>query len=184
MKTLLAVMLLSALSFGQTSATEDAEALEAQYKTCAKHYIPADKCTPEIYRQLKEKDNAPLDPTSAAALKAIKAYQAALKNPDSLQLRTAYVTEKGNICLEIGAQNSRGGMSVSRVVYTAKGKWLDQGGVLGSNSADLERMKGSGYTADRWPNYCYKMKAFGGEGDMFPGTDVTDKVKQALKAEK
>ena len=38
--------------------TQDAAALEAQYRTCAKHYIPADKCTPEIYRQLKEKDNA------------------------------------------------------------------------------------------------------------------------------
>jgi hypothetical protein len=37
-----------------------AAALEAQYRTCAKHYIPADKCTPEIYRQLKEKDNAAL----------------------------------------------------------------------------------------------------------------------------
>lgn len=30
-----------------------------------KHHIPADKCTPEIYQQLKAKDNAPLDPTSA-----------------------------------------------------------------------------------------------------------------------
>jgi hypothetical protein len=38
---------------------QDATALEEQYKTCAKHYIPADKCTPEIYQQLKEKDNAP-----------------------------------------------------------------------------------------------------------------------------
>jgi hypothetical protein len=38
---------------------EDASALEAQYKTCAKHYIPGDKCTPEIYQQLKDKDNAP-----------------------------------------------------------------------------------------------------------------------------
>jgi hypothetical protein len=34
--SLLAVLLLSALSFGQTTATQDAEALEAQYKTCAK----------------------------------------------------------------------------------------------------------------------------------------------------
>lgn len=39
---------------------QDASALEAQYKTCAKHYIPADKCTPEIYQQLKAKENAPV----------------------------------------------------------------------------------------------------------------------------
>ena len=39
---------------------QDATALEAQYRMCAKHYIPADKCTPDIYRQLKDKDNAAL----------------------------------------------------------------------------------------------------------------------------
>ena len=37
MRTLLAVLFLSALSLGQTSTAENAEALEAQYKTCAKH---------------------------------------------------------------------------------------------------------------------------------------------------
>lgn len=182
--TLLMVLFLSTLSFGQATAPQDAETLEAQYKTCAKHYIPADKCTPEIYAQLKAKDNAPLDPTSAAALKAVKEYQAALKNPDSMQFRTAYVTEKGDTCLEVGSQNGAGGMSVSRVVRTSKGKWLDESGALGANSADLERMRGSGYHVDRWPNFCYKMKFGGGQGNMFPGTDVTDKVKQALKAEK
>ena len=104
---------------------EDAAALEAQYKTCSKHYIPADKCTPEIYQQLKDKDNAPLDPAAASALKAVKDYQTRLKNPTSMQVRTAYVTEKSDICLEIGGQNGAGGMSVSRVVLTRKGKWLD-----------------------------------------------------------
>jgi hypothetical protein len=56
-KTLLAVLLLSALSFGQTS-TQDAGALEARYGTCDKHHIPSDKCTVDIYRQLVKKDNA------------------------------------------------------------------------------------------------------------------------------
>src|SRR6266851_1201413 len=108
MKTLLAV-LLCALSFGQTTTTQDAEALEAQYKTCAKHFIPADKCTPEIYQQLKAKDNAPLDPVAATALSPIKVYQSRLKNPESMQVQRAYVTDQGAVCLEIGAQNGLGG---------------------------------------------------------------------------
>lgn len=58
-----------------TAQTQDASALEAQYKTCAKHYIPAEKCTPEIYQQLKAKDQAPLDPKAAAALSAVKEYR-------------------------------------------------------------------------------------------------------------
>src|ERR1039457_85959 len=141
-------MLLSAPSFGQTTSAQDATELEVQYGTCAKHHIPADKCTAEIYQQLKAKDNAPLDANTTAALKAIKEYQSALKNPDSMQVRTVYVTERGDVCLEIGAQNGAGGISVSRIVYTSKGRWLDEGGVLGANSADLQRMSGSGYTVD------------------------------------
>src|SRR5207245_1579047 len=61
MRALLAVLLLSTLSvfsYGQTTAAQDATELEEQYKTCAKHSIPSDKCTPEIYQQLKAKDNA------------------------------------------------------------------------------------------------------------------------------
>src|SRR5437870_843699 len=84
---------------------QDATALEAQYKTCAKHYIPAEKCTPEIYRQLKAKDDAPLDSNTSAALKAVREYQKRLKNPDSMHIHTAYVTDKGNVCLELGGQN-------------------------------------------------------------------------------
>jgi len=57
MKTLLAVILLSALSFGQTSTQEDAGALEARYGTCEKHHIPSDKCTVAVYRQLEKKDS-------------------------------------------------------------------------------------------------------------------------------
>jgi hypothetical protein len=134
---LVTLLLCCGLLTAQPQADEDASALEARYKTCAKHYIPADKCMPEIYRQLKAKDNAPLDATVAAALKAIKEYQTRLKNPDSMQVHTAYVTDRGAICLEIAGQNAMGGLSVSRVVYLSptlthreKGKWLDEGDSL------------------------------------------------------
>jgi hypothetical protein len=191
MKTILAVLLLCALPFGQTTTTQDADALEAQYSTCEKHHIPADKCTPEIYQQLKAKDNAPLDPKTATVLQAVKEYQSRLKNPDSMQLRTAYLTDEGAVCLEIGAQNGRGGISVSRVVYVTpewkgakrlRGHWLDESGVGGSASADFQRDYGGGFEVDRWRGVCQKAKAFsGGGGDMKPGTDVTEKVNQALK---
>ena len=177
MKTLLAVMLLSALSFGQTTSAQDATELEAQYGTCAKHHIPADKCTAEIYQQLKARDNAPLDANTAAALKAVKEYQGRLKNPESMQVQTAYVTERGDVCLAIGGQNGMGGMSVSHVVYTSKGRWLDERGFGGG----LATHNSGSYEVDRWGGVCQKVKAFGGQGDMQPGTDVTEKVNQALK---
>ncbi len=187
MKPLLTIMLFAALSFAQ-----DAAELEAQYGTCEKHHIPADKCTPEIYRQLKAKDNVPLDPKTATVLQAVKEYQSRLKNPNSMQLRTAYLTDQGAVCLEVGAQNSTGGISVSRVVYVTpdftgakrlRGKWFDEGGVGGSASSDVQRMGGSGLVVDRWPGVCYKAKFAGGQGATFPGTDVTEKVNQALDRE-
>jgi hypothetical protein len=174
---IIAVILLSAVSFTQTTTTQDADALEAQYGTCAKHHIPAEKCMPEIYQRLKAKDNAPLDPKTASVLQALKVYQSRLKNPDSMQLRTAYLTDEGAACLEVGAQNGTGGVSVSRVVYVPpdwKGvkrlreHWLDEDGFSGSS--------------DRWPGICQKPRALAGTGgDMKPGTDVTDEVNQALK---
>ena len=177
MKTLLAVVFLSALSFGQTAPAQDATELEAQYGTCAKHHIPADKCTVKIYQQLKAKDNAPLDANTAAALKVVKEYQGRLKNPESMQVQTAYVTEKGHVCLVIGGQNGLGGMSVSRIVYTSKGRWLDERGFGGG----LAVHNSGSYEVDRWGGFCQKLKAFGRQGDMQPGTDVTERVNQALK---
>jgi len=156
------------------SQGQDASALEAQYKTCAKHYIPAEKCTPEIYQQLKDKDNAPLDPDTAAALRAAKEYQTKLKNPDSMQVHTAYVTEKGDVCLEIGGQNGMGGQTVSRVVYTSKGRWLDEGGFFGSWD---QQNRGTG-GVDRWLGVCTKGNF---HPKLVPGTDVTERVNQALK---
>jgi hypothetical protein len=185
-----AILLLGVSTVAQSAQQpqeEDATALEARYKMCAKHYIPAEKCTPEIYQQLKKKDDAPLDTQSATALKAVKEYRNRLKNPDSMQLHTAYVTNEGAVCLEIAGQNGMGGMSVSRVVYLTdawphrgKGKWMDEGGVIGAMSADHS----GNYQVDRWGGFCAKVKAFGGEGPLNPGTDVTEKVKEALKGSK
>jgi hypothetical protein len=128
---------------------------------------------------------APLDPTTAAVLKAIKEYQTRLKNPDSMQVHTAYVTERGAICLEIAGQNGMGGLSVSRVVYLSptlthreKGKWLDEGGFLGGMAAD----RSGGYQVDRWGKGCTKPPTpFHPNQKLYPGTDVTEKVKEALK---
>lgn len=183
MKPFLAVLLFASLSF-----TQDAAELEAQYGTCAKHHIPADKCTPEIYRQLKEKDNSPPDPATATALQAIREYQSRLKNPESMQVHTAYLTDQGALCLEIAGQNGLGGMSVSRIVYLTeswprhryRGKWMDEGGFMGAMAAENSGSR----TVDRWGGYCYKLKAFSRQGDMLPGTDLTEKVNQALSKTK
>ncbi len=52
MKTL-AIIILTLFAAAAPSLAQDADALEAQYGTCARHHIPADKCTPEVYAQLK-----------------------------------------------------------------------------------------------------------------------------------
>jgi hypothetical protein len=170
----------------QQNQPEDASALEARYKTCAKHYIPAEKCTREIYQQLKDKDEAPPDAKTAAALSAIKEYRRKLKNPESIQVQTAYVTDAGAVCLEIGGQNGMGGMSISRIVYCTpewtgakrlKGHWLDEGGMGGAAAREI----GGGYEVNRWGGPCTK-GAF--RAKLVPGTDVTEKVNQVLKAEK
>jgi hypothetical protein len=160
-----------AQSSAAPSYPQDAVALEAQYKTCAKHYIPAEKCTPEIYQQLRDTDNAPLDPLTASALQAVRYYQTRLKNPASLQVHTAYVTDRGDICLAVGAQNGLGGMTVSYVVYLSNGRWLDEGGLGGA----LTQQNGGG--VNRWPEACTK-GAF--HPKLVTGTDVTEKVNQAL----
>jgi len=183
---LLVALLLSCGLFTTPLQAQDASALEAQYKTCVKHYIPADKCTPEIYQQLKAKDEAPLDAKTTSALNAVREYRTRLKNPDSMQIHTAYVTDEGAVCLEIAGQNGMGGMSVSRVVYLTqawphrgKGGWMDEGGFAGAAARDVS----GSYQVDRWRGFCYKAKMFG-QGDMYPGTDVTEKVKDALKDSK
>jgi hypothetical protein len=173
MKMLAVIIAISISLFSQ-----NAEELEAQYKTCAKHSIPADKCTPEIYQQLKTKDNVPLDPDTATVLKAVKEYRTRLKNPNSMQVHVAFITEKRDICLEIGAQNGLGGTSVSRVVFTRKGHWLDEGGIGGAFAADIS----GSYQVDRWGGYCTKPATpFHPNPKPLAGNDVTEKVNQALK---
>ncbi len=112
------VLCMTALAGGMCIKAEgqDATALEAQYKTCAKHYIPAEKCTPEIYRQLKEKDEAPLDSNTAAALRAAKEYQTRLKNPASMQIHTAYV--RPSLVLSIRARADGSTREDSSVPWT------------------------------------------------------------------
>jgi hypothetical protein len=153
---------------------QDATAMEDQYKTCAGHYIPADKCTPEIYQQLKDKDNALQDSDTAFALKAVKEYQSLLLNPASMQIQTAYVTYRRAVCLKVGGQNGLGGMAVNRVVYQTQ--VISRGKHKGEMKGELD-YDDSG-KRDPWLGVCT-------EGffvaKMVPGTDVTDSVNQALK---
>ncbi len=155
------------------SASASAAALEAQYGTCAKHHIPAEKCTSEIYQQLAAQDEKPLDANTALAVKAVEIYRTRLKNPESLQVHVAYVTDAGDVCLEVGGQNSLGGQTVSRIVYKSDGKWLDENGFLGGPTIGW-----SGGT-NRWIGRCTR-GAF--HPKMQPGVDVTDKVNRTLRA--
>ena len=130
-----------------------------------------DKCTPQIYSQLKDKDDAPLDPNVALALRAVKEYQKKLTNPASLQVHIAYVTDSGNVCLEVGGQNAVGGQTVSRIEY-ANGKWKDEGGFGGQAMMGTYGPGG----VDRWDGHCVQ----GWHRKFLPGTDVTDEVNREL----
>ncbi|MCU1296905.1 MAG: hypothetical protein JWO91_1183 [Acidobacteriaceae bacterium] len=54
---------------------------------------------------------------------------------------------------------------------------MDEGGFFGGMAADHSGT----YQVDRWGGACYKVKAFAKQGDLYPGTDVTERVNQALK---
>jgi hypothetical protein len=165
-------LLLLAISFSTLALSQTASDLEAQYKTCARHSIPSDKCTPEIYRQLREAENAPLDPDVEKAVAALAEYRGRLKNPESMQVHTAYLTDDGALCFEIGAQNGMGGVTVDRPVYITaawthhggKNRWLDETGAFGSS--------------DRWVGICTKPLG----GKLKPGVDLSEKVKKAMAA--
>lgn len=135
------------------AATQDAAALESQYKLCANHYIPADKCTPEIYQQL----NAPVDPATAAALKAAKDWAIDTPNPDSLRVGKAFAMSDGQICLVLAVDDPKGGATWRSVVYSSAGKFLEVGWT-GCPTLAMEK-------------------------EQHPTTfkDVTEQVKQALK---
>jgi hypothetical protein len=149
---------------------QDAAALEAQYRLCAKHFIPADKCTPEIYQQLKDKDDAPLDAETAQAVEAVNQFRTKLRNQDSLQLQVAYLTNYGDLCLQVAGQNAFGGMSVMHVVRLRNGKWRYERSVL------TRGFLGWGGWFD---GVCIQGTV---HPKMVPGRDITDKVQAALKA--
>jgi hypothetical protein len=129
MKTFAVVFVIfSAFIVSAQSGEQDATKLEDQYKTCARHSIPAEKCTPEIYRQLKEKDNPSLDPLAKEVLAAAITYRGSLKNPASMLVHSATVVDFNLrkdayhvICLVVGGQNSFGGMAEQRVAYVTYG---------------------------------------------------------------
>ncbi|MGO9240756.1 MAG: hypothetical protein ACLQBJ_08090 [Bryobacteraceae bacterium] len=106
---------------------QDAAALEEQYTACEKHHIPADKCTPDIYAQLKAKDSAPLSPEVALGLAVAKTVQAQLLNPASFQVRRISVLPSrlakdggAYICVVYGAQAVAGGMVVDSKTFHDK----------------------------------------------------------------
>jgi hypothetical protein len=98
-----------------------------------------------------------------------------LKNPDSMQIHTTYVTDEGAVCLEVAGQNGMGGMTVSRVVYLTQA-WPHRGRRKWEYSITVGDIE-----VDGWRGLCYKAKAFGRQGDLYPGVDVTEKVKETLK---
>lgn len=156
------------------ASAQDAGALEDQYKTCAKHSIPADKCTSEIYSQLKAKDNVSLDPRVVLALDAVKSLRSAFFNPESLQVRVAYAADESkfgdhsrpSVCLELGGQNQLGGMAVKRYIYYSI-----------SNKKHPEKEHMTYYEIEGVGSLVFCSS----KGKLLPGQDVTEQVRQALK---
>jgi hypothetical protein len=106
---------------------QDAAALEEQYTTCEKHHIPADKCTPEIYAQLKAKDNAPLSPEVRLGVTVARTVVTQLLNPASFQVRKVSVLPRSlakdggaYVCVAYGAQAVAGGMVVNTKTFHEK----------------------------------------------------------------
>lgn len=179
MKRLISIVAFSLLApvcfLAAQTAPESAAALESQYKTCAKHYIPAEKCTPEIYLQLTSKNSAPLDPKVVLALGVVKQYQGGLRNPDSMRVKLAYVTdpnERGltSVCLIVSAQNGFGGMSSDYV------QWVPAGYYNSRRKKDDLIV----YDSEETGLFCSNGKTF--HRTRLPGIDVTDKVNEALKS--
>lgn len=151
------------------AAAQDAAALEAQYKLCANHYIPADKCTPEIYQQLK----APLDADTALAVR--DAYEWVISqiflDPGSLRVGQAYVMPDGLVCLVLGIQNQYGGTTWNSASFASSGKQESPWNV-GCYAMEKQIMLD-------------KLRRQSG-GEQVPQSpvaykDVTEKVQQALK---
>jgi len=106
--------------------TVDAGALEAQYKTCAKHSIPADNCTLEVYYQLRDKD----EPQGAAAAQGLvdvagvnQAIQGTIMMRDGVRDPTSFTVlqvllEPNGGCVHYVASNAFGGRVQQWGVYS------------------------------------------------------------------
>jgi hypothetical protein len=118
---LVGFVVLAVAGYGQRAAQ-----LEEPYRTCAQHYIPAEKCTIEVWAPLVQAawiaaGNAPVDSRVVWALLGVQAVQVYLKNPASIQIRNVFVREVSEkssladgpiVCFEVSAQNSLGGMDI------------------------------------------------------------------------
>jgi hypothetical protein len=78
--------------------------------------------------------------------------------------------------LKVSGQNTLGGQTVDRVVFTSEGK-LDDGSGWKQAFAPDDSLTHPGGGVDRWERRCVT----GFHQKLVPGTDVTDKVNQALK---
>jgi hypothetical protein len=172
------------LCLGMGARAQDAAALEEQYKTCAKHYIPADRCTTEVYQQLKVKDNAPINPDVAFVLDGIKGVQSSFYNPSSMQVRFAYIEDAGEkafrtlvdgpvACFELAGQNQYGGMSIQRYSYYR---------TLNTKHPEKEKLKFDAHGPSSsgvivWPWPCVSFFS----NKLHPGHDLTAAVIQALQ---
>jgi len=123
--TLVALCIVASVS--SRVKAQDAAALEEQYTTCEKHHIPADKCTPAVYAQLKAKDSAPLSPEVSLGLAVAKTVRAQLLNPASFQVRRISVLPSrfakdggAYVCVVYGAQAVAGGILVDSKTFHDK----------------------------------------------------------------
>ena len=123
MKKIIGFISLVLLFSGVGLKGQDAAALEEQYKTCARHYIPTDKCTPEIYKQLKDKENAPLEHNVAPSLSGVQTKWTRIEKTDALRGTTsARFTMEGKF-LEAPQQSKIS--SPTFVVDCDPNKWRD-----------------------------------------------------------
>ena len=117
------------VSWSPQMEAQDAAALEAQYKTCAKHSIPTDKCTLEIYRQLKDKDEA----LGAAAALGPMAAEVNFAIQGTTMMRDQAVDPTSFTVLQVLLGPKYGGGCVHYVASNTFGGRVQQWGIYGSD---------------------------------------------------
>ncbi len=171
--TLVTLVLLASCVGLMAQDKPDAEMLELQYKTCAQHYIPADKCTLEVWKQLHDKDKPSDDPLVKQALRAVHMLQRSLANPD-IKLTMVYAATDSTTCISYSGHNAYGGMVSDSVNYKLKvdKHHPERPAVLQETSDDC--MHGVGQVMGKH-DYHLEQK---------PGRVVLDEVMKALKWER